>query len=350
MTPKRESSAAAEVSRKRYEERINRVLDHIEDHLAEDLSLARLAQVACFSPFHFHRIFRELTGETLNRFIRRRRVERAARKMRARPEAAATGIALEVGFSELAELSRAFRAHFGIRIRDWDRRAPLEVSAVEKSKIDQAAHGMPRYALEDLRAEAQRRGLQVYLRSVPKLRYVYRRVEDSYSSMNRIREAYEDVERWLEPRAEGLPHAWIGMSMDDPEVVPIEKCRYDIGMAFAGPHEDLTWFDDLSALRGQSSSPPCDVTPKWLQGPLPRDLRDRGLSVRDLEAHTSAHLACRGDLTVVDVAWQYLFRVWLPESAHEPRSMPGMEVFVRLPSEIGWDTWDVLGCVPVRAF
>jgi transcriptional regulator GlxA family with amidase domain len=65
-------------SRPIYVERVNAVIDYIEAHLAEDLSLATLAEVAHFSPYHFHRVFSTMIGETLSRFISRLRVERAA--------------------------------------------------------------------------------------------------------------------------------------------------------------------------------------------------------------------------------------------------------------------------------
>ena len=65
-------------SRPIYIERVNAVIDYIETHLADDLSLAALAAVAHFSPYHFHRVFSTLVGETLSRFISRLRIERAA--------------------------------------------------------------------------------------------------------------------------------------------------------------------------------------------------------------------------------------------------------------------------------
>jgi AraC-like DNA-binding protein len=61
-----------------YHDRVNRVLDYIAEHLDGDLSLTRLSGIACFSPFHFHRIFQGVTGETLNSHVRRVRLERAA--------------------------------------------------------------------------------------------------------------------------------------------------------------------------------------------------------------------------------------------------------------------------------
>lgn len=55
--------------------RINQVIDYVRSHLDEELSLQTLASLATFSPFHFHRIFKALTGETVNDFVRRVRLE-----------------------------------------------------------------------------------------------------------------------------------------------------------------------------------------------------------------------------------------------------------------------------------
>ena len=65
-------------SRPEYEKRVNRVIDHIRERLGEALTLAELARVAAFSPFHFHRIFSALAGETLFAYIQRQRIEKAA--------------------------------------------------------------------------------------------------------------------------------------------------------------------------------------------------------------------------------------------------------------------------------
>src|SRR5689334_18846913 len=94
-----------------YQDRVNRVLDYIGAHLDGDLSLARLAGIACFSPYHFHRIFQGISGETLNSYVRRVRLERAAALMRASPRKRITDIALEAGFAGTAEFSRAFKSH-----------------------------------------------------------------------------------------------------------------------------------------------------------------------------------------------------------------------------------------------
>lgn len=57
--------------RAEYMARINRVIDHVDHHICEPLRLEDLARVANFSPFHFHRVFRALVGETLSGWILR---------------------------------------------------------------------------------------------------------------------------------------------------------------------------------------------------------------------------------------------------------------------------------------
>jgi hypothetical protein len=79
----------------------------------------------------------------------------------------------------------------------------------------------------------------------------------------------------------------------------------------------------------------------WLAG-LPR-----GFGIRDLESQEIAAMHCVGDLGNVDRAWHYLYRPWLPSVAFEPADVPAMEVFVRIPEEIGWETFDLQACIPV---
>ena len=64
-----------------YQERILRVQVHIQAHLFDELALDDLARIACFSPYHFHRIFRGMVGETLAAHVRRLRLERTAQQL-----------------------------------------------------------------------------------------------------------------------------------------------------------------------------------------------------------------------------------------------------------------------------
>ena len=61
-----------------YASRIQRVVDHLAEHLDDPLDLESLARVAHFSPYHFHRIYRGILGETVHDTVRRLRLQRAA--------------------------------------------------------------------------------------------------------------------------------------------------------------------------------------------------------------------------------------------------------------------------------
>ena len=88
-----------------YRRRINQVIDHLNGNLHRSVALEELASVAFFSPYHFHRIFVALMGETVNAFTNRLRNEKAARLLRF-SQKPVTEIAAECGFSSTATLSR----------------------------------------------------------------------------------------------------------------------------------------------------------------------------------------------------------------------------------------------------
>jgi AraC family transcriptional regulator len=89
-----------------------RVIDFMEEHLAEDISLRTLADLARLSPYHFLRCFKESFGEPPHRYWAVRRIERA-KALLANPGASITEIALDVGFSTTSALSAAFRRMTG---------------------------------------------------------------------------------------------------------------------------------------------------------------------------------------------------------------------------------------------
>ena len=102
-----------------YIERVNAVIDYIEANLAGDLTLAKLADVAHFSPYHFHRVFGMLVGETLSRFIGRLRVERAATLLVQHPDRSITTVGADCGFTNPSSFARAFKDAFGMSATEW---------------------------------------------------------------------------------------------------------------------------------------------------------------------------------------------------------------------------------------
>lgn len=96
-----------------YAQRIQRVCDHIYQHLDEDLGLEELSRLAHFSKFHFHRQFSEYTGITTARFIQLMRLRRASYRLAFDPGCKIIDIALEAQFENPESFSRAFKNAFG---------------------------------------------------------------------------------------------------------------------------------------------------------------------------------------------------------------------------------------------
>ena len=96
---------------KDYHERLLPVLVHIQDHLDEPLKLEDLAARAHFSPFHFHRVFRGMIGESLKQHIKRLRLERAAVQLKTTGHSI-TAIAFDAGYETHESFTRAFRGAF----------------------------------------------------------------------------------------------------------------------------------------------------------------------------------------------------------------------------------------------
>jgi AraC family transcriptional regulator len=101
-------------TRKVYEHKINRVLLHICKDPGQDFSIDSLCRLAGFSRFHFLRLFKSLTGETVGEYIKRMRLEKAAYQLIYNPESPITSIALDLAFSSSQNFAKAFKGYFGI--------------------------------------------------------------------------------------------------------------------------------------------------------------------------------------------------------------------------------------------
>lgn len=102
-----------------YKSRINKVQDYIEANIEEELTVIKLAEVANFSPYHFHRIFSAMTGESLYQHIQRIRLEKSAYTLIANPKKSITEVAFECGFTNQASFARAFKKYFKVSAGEW---------------------------------------------------------------------------------------------------------------------------------------------------------------------------------------------------------------------------------------
>ena len=132
---------ASASTRREYAARMNRVVDHIQNHLADPLDLEQLAAVACFSSFHFHRLFRGWMGETLQSFVHRLRLERAAQLLVFDEFRSISDIASECGFSSSGTFARAFKRAFGVTAGEWRKRRICETNSKKCEARDGAFAG-----------------------------------------------------------------------------------------------------------------------------------------------------------------------------------------------------------------
>jgi len=100
-------------TRSDYAERLERVFSWLADHLDDTLDLTRLAEVACLSPYHFHRVYRSMQGETAADTVRRLRLHRAAVEL-ITGELPIPRVARRAGYGSQEAFTRAFKAAYGV--------------------------------------------------------------------------------------------------------------------------------------------------------------------------------------------------------------------------------------------
>lgn len=115
-----------------YIKRINRVIDYLEEHYDHEHDLESLAKISHFSKYHFHRVFKGVIGEPLNKYIQRIRIEKAAHFLKYHHKKSITEIAIDCGFVNSASFSRAFKDHFGLSATEWRNGAHIEFSKNRK--------------------------------------------------------------------------------------------------------------------------------------------------------------------------------------------------------------------------
>ncbi len=288
----------------RYEARIARVVEHVERHPAEPVNLDGLAAIACLSPYHFHRLFRAMTGEPVRRFVERIRLERAIRL--AREGKPWKSIAGECGFASPTSFARAFKRVFGTAPSMFDIESWWAVRG-DRRRAEELSHFFLR-APEPLDPD-----FVVDLRERPAARLAVARVWGGYLDPDKLVAAYRRLKQWAdETGIETSGGRLAGASRDDPDLTPLSRCRYDFMVEL-----------------------PPDVVPP------------SRFSVVERAAGMWAIARVQGDLAAVDRSWAMLFKSWLPASGLDLRDAPAEEVYCQLPEIIGWSTFDLACCVPV---
>ena len=300
-------------SREVYVDRMHRVTSYIDQHLDQYLDLETLAEVAHFSPFHFHRLFSALMGETLGAYLRRRRCELAATRLLAQPRLSVLQIALGVGFGSAEAFTHAFGARFGCSPTTWRLQQAAERAAI--SNPDQA-NSKPD---QDRQDKTTNNGVPNKTETPMKVQIIERK-PTQIAYLRHVGPYGEPIGTFWQTQvypwmiANGLiGQPRYGISHDDSSVTTPEQCRYDAG---------------------------CEI---------PVGMLARGDAHRTtIPGGQYAALSFKGVVADFEPAWDALLRNWLPSSGLQLDSRPMFEYY---PTDSSYDpSTGVLECqlcVPV---
>ncbi|MCA9125690.1 MAG: AraC family transcriptional regulator [Planctomycetales bacterium] len=291
-----------------YQQRINAVIDHINKHLDQPHSLEDLATISQFSKFHFHRVFKNFVGETVLTFVKRLRLERAISLMRRGDGRTLTHIGLDCGFDSSSDFSRSFRQWFGFSPREFS-----EERLRENSKICQELAANIYYPLrnQDTSSNPDEFDVQLDQHSASNLAYV--RVFGAFSP-ERVLNGLNQLLDWGRSKGVYSSSRLLSMSYDDMDTTPVDKYRLDWCLRIA---------DDVAG--------------------------EGAVATRRFDGGLYASVLCEGDIKLLDRAWQWLYRNWLPDSGYEPDDRPAMEWYITDPTESGWENFSMRCCIPIRS-
>ena len=215
---------------KEYQRRVCLAMDFISRNLDQELSLEEIAQVASFSMFHFHRIFKAVVGETVTDFTRRLRLELAANRLLSPSGPSITQIALDCGFSSSQNFAKAFKLHF-----------KMSPSAFQKSKLgNKDSNGENVFTLQTRYTDGlvfthsstkeRNKSMKAEVKERPDQRVAYARKIGAYGKET-CEQAFGEILHWAGPKGYLQAGGVYMMYWDNPEVTPPEKCRVDACVA-----------------------------------------------------------------------------------------------------------------------
>lgn len=274
-----------------YRMRIDRVMRAIADDLDAPLDLAALAEIACFSPYHFHRVYREIAGETAAETVRRLRLHRAATALSG-GAVDLSAVARQAGYGGVDAFSRAFAVAYGQSPKSFAARGRIGLSdPFGDATIDPRSTQSEDPMSQDMRYD-------VVIESRPALTLAVMRHVGPYAEIGPV---FERLMIWAGGR--GLPldePSAIAVYYDDPGAVPAAELRSDAGLV---------------------------VPPAFALDPA----TDGEIRLTPLAAGRYAALTFKGPYADLEAVYGWLYGAWLPSSGHEPADSPSHEEYLNDP-------------------
>ncbi|MCZ8298420.1 MAG: GyrI-like domain-containing protein [Flavobacterium sp.] len=195
-----------------YLESINKAIAFIESNSTTDIQLKDIAIQANLSQYHFHRVFKSLTGDTTKDFLTRLRLEKAALKLK-HSQNDIGQIAFDCGYQNHETFTRAFKEYFGL--------TPLEYrnSIAELTTNKQNEYGKANIDLNALNVQGP------VIKTIPDLHLAYIRHTGSY---DKVGSSFQKLMFWAATHLVlKLKPVTIGIVHDNPDLTAEQHIRFD---------------------------------------------------------------------------------------------------------------------------
>lgn len=202
-----------------YKERVDRVVHFIGKHLDEELALEELCRVACFSKYHFHRLFTVYTGLPLMGYIKWLRLKRAAHQLIIHKEETVIKIALDAGFESHEAFGRAFKQVCG--------QSPSEFRSNANWK-----------SFENPQQPVHIKGKKIMMITIKELPSKRLAVMEHYGDPMRLSDTVDKLMSWAKGQPIDLklkPGEAFGFGYHDPREVKPEDFHFDLALSV--PHD-----------------------------------------------------------------------------------------------------------------
>jgi AraC family transcriptional regulator len=218
---------------------INKVVDYIEDNISEVITLSDIAAVSDMSKYHFHKIFKSITGETVADYIKRVRLEKSA-DMLIRTSNSMTLIAYESGFSSSSVFSREFKRKYSISPRDFRlmfscfKRFNNSDNNIcnEKKKYFEKALSLNKSLSSIMRISKKFNLLESFdfkIELLPEYKVLYMRYVGEYSDIDNIFSIWKNLKEFSNSYSLLTNNSsFLSIIYDNPNICQYGKCRYDV--------------------------------------------------------------------------------------------------------------------------
>lgn len=276
-------------------ETINKAIDYIMSHLDEELSIDDIASHCHFSKYHFSRMFKAETGESVYAFVKRLKVNQSAIRLKIEKDRRITDIGYDFGYSP-SNYSTVFKQQLNQSPEMFRREIPTEM--VEHPFVEDHVTRFKSF---------QEYNEKVNICLFEDFLVIYERYIGNYTELG------SNWGKFIEKYAPYFTteSLLIERSYDDPSITHVDNCLYDLCVTVKA-HQNLEALDNVRTIKGGKY----------------------------------AVYRFEGFVNDIFAAFQGLFNVWIPNSVYEMDERYGLDIYREVDCETNYVVMDL--CIPVK--